>query len=131
MSANVSAPTDVEPGTLVNMVGFGWGAADTYPQFYQNAGSGTATATPLSTLGAVPTADNSAMYTVIIFCKPNDTVVYYQITNEITAVTVSGSVNTNLPVNTTALSPRAYMSVGGTSSVIGISLINLYVEADT
>lgn len=43
---------------------------------------------------------------------------------------VAGTVDTNLPANTTMLGPRGWCSVGGTSSAIGFGLCKLYIESD-
>lgn len=40
----------------------------------------------------------------------------------------TGTLTTTLPTNTTLLLPSCWMSVGGTSSVIGVSLIGMYLE---
>jgi len=50
--------------------------------------------------------------------------------NDSTGATASGTINTNMPTNTTLLAPRGWMSVGGTSSVIGIALMSCYLETD-
>ena len=43
---------------------------------------------------------------------------------------MTGNVTTDLPVNTTLLAPRGYISVGGTSSVIGMALMGLCIDTD-
>ena len=44
--------------------------------------------------------------------------------------TASGLITTNLPGTAVFMTPRAYMSVGGTSSVIGVALMGIYIETD-
>jgi hypothetical protein len=126
----VTAPTDVNPSTYLNMFGMGWDLGDTAIQFMQNAGSGTATRTSLGASFPVPTVNNTSVYELAMFCATNTTTVYYEVTNLTTGATATGSVNTNLPATTTAFSPMAYHSVGGTSSVVGLTLFSLYVETD-
>ena len=48
--------------------------------------------------------------------------------DELTGDEAYGSVNTNLPANNVWLAPRGWISVGGTSSVIGYSLMSFYAE---
>lgn len=131
MMNSTAAPTDVNPSTLVNMFGFGWDAADTNIQFFNNDASGTATKTDLGATFPRPTSDRANVYEVALFCAPNGSTIGYQFTNLSTGDTVSGSVTTDIPGTTTLLAPKGYMSVGGTSSVIGIALMSLYVESDS
>lgn len=116
---STSAPTDVEPASLVNMVGFGWDAADTIAQIYCNDGSGTAS--KVSTGWAIPTTDRAAMYRVEVSCAAGAAGIGYLVTDLVTGLTVSGTLTTDIPSGTTGLTPRAYASVGGTSSVVGLA----------
>lgn len=129
MTSSTGAPTDVEPSTLTNMFGCGWDAADANIQFFNNDGSGTATKTSLGI--AVPTADRTSVYELTMFCAPNSTTLYYQFKDLAEGgSSVTGTVTTDLPTANTLLSARGWMSVGGTSSVIGIAIKSLYIETD-
>lgn len=124
-----STPTDVEPSTVLNSVFMGWDAADTNIQMMRNDGSGTATKIDLGASFPVPTADRSSMYSLELYSPPGSTqIVYYRVDNLVTGATTSGNFNTKLPSTTTLLSPRAWMSVGGTSSVIGIGVTSIYLD---
>jgi hypothetical protein len=131
-SAN-TAPTDVEPSSQVNCLGMGWDAADTNMQFMGNDATGSATKTDLGASFPVPTTDRPGVYEIALFCPPNGSNVQWQVTNVGTGATASGTITVagDMPANTTFLGPRAYCSVGGTSSVIGITLFSLYIESDT
>lgn len=129
MTTSTGAPTDVEPSTLTNMFGVGWDAADANIQFMNNDGSGTATKTSLDI--AVPTADRTSVYELAMFCAPNSTTVYYTFKDLAEGgSSVSGNVSSDIPAVNTLFSARGWMSVGGTSSVIGIALKSLYIETD-
>lgn len=130
MGASTAAPTDVQPSSIVNILGFGWDAADTNIQWMNNDGSGTATKTDLGANFPVPTADRTKVYEAAIFVAPNGSTIYYEFTDLATGNVATGSVTTDIPTNTTLLAPRGWMSVGGTSSVIGIALMSLYIETD-
>lgn len=126
-----TASSDVQPSTFTNFFGVGWDSADANIQFMRNA----ATTTTKIDLGAnfvVPTTNNSATYELILFSPPNHptTQVYYSLKNLENNNTASGIVTTNLPSSATLLGPRAFISAGGTSSVIGITLLNLYIETE-
>jgi hypothetical protein len=130
MTNSTAAPTDVEPSTLVNMFGIGYDAADANINWMVNDGTGIATKVDLGASFPVPTSDRTNMYELAMYVVPNTTEVFYELTNIATGAVATGSSNTNLPTNTTLLSPRGWMSVGGTSSVIGIALSTLYLETD-
>ena len=125
-----SAPTDVNPSTLTDMIGFGYdGTGDTNIQFMHNDASGTAVKVDLGASFPKPTADTTKVYEAIIYCPPGGPDVYYSFTDLGTGAVVTGSVATELPATYTAVRPVIYNSVGGVSSVIGVSLMNLYLES--
>lgn len=128
LSSLTAAPTDVQPSSLTNMMGVGHDAADT--NWFIMYNDGTATATKVDTGIARPTADNQLLE-IIIYCKPNDTTVYFQFTELVAGTTFSTSTTTDIPASTQFLSPRGYKSVGGTSSTVGLGVVSLYTEADT
>ncbi len=130
MQNAVGTPTDVEPSTLLNMIGMGWGAADVNIQLMTNAGSGTATKTDLGAGFPVPTTDRSALYDIELSCDPNSTLITYRVVNVISGAVEQGTLSANLPVNNVLLAPRGWMSVGGTSSVIGIAFMFLEIGSD-
>lgn len=131
MTSVTGAPTDVDPSSLNNILGFGWDNGDANFSFMHRTGSGTVVKDTLSTTIPKPSVNNTSVYECTIYCAPNDTVVYYEITNLTTGDTASGSVNSSLPAQDTLLCPKCYMSVGGTSSVIGVSLMSMYLETET
>lgn len=128
MSTSTAAPTDVQPSTLLQMFGVGWDAADTNIQFMNNAALVTATKTDLGI--AVPIVDRTSMYELAMFCAPNSTTITYTFTDLGSGTAVSGTASSNIPAVNTLLSPRGYISAGGTSSVIGLALASLYIETD-
>jgi hypothetical protein len=130
MANTTAAPTDVQPSTITNIVGLGWDAADTNIQI-MHRGAGAVTKIDLGASFPVPTADRTKAYELVMFSKPGTTQeVGYEVTDLATGAAASGLITTNLPTTTTLLAPRLWMSVGGTSSVIGIALMGLYIETD-
>jgi len=129
--ANVTnAPTDVEPSTITNIIGMGWDAADANIQI-MHRGAGAVTKVALSASFPVPTADRTKAYELAMFSPPGSTQsVSYAVTDLGTGATATGTITTNMPTNTTLLAPRGWMSVGGTSSVIGVALMSCYLETD-
>jgi hypothetical protein len=129
--ANVTtAPTDVEPSTITNIIGMGWDAADANIQI-MHRGAGAVTKIALGASFPVPTTDRAKAYELVLFSPPGSTQsVSYTVTDLGTAATTSGTISTNMPTNTTLLAPRCWMSAGGTSSVIGVALMSCYLETD-
>jgi hypothetical protein len=130
MRSSTAAPTDVEPSSLTNMVGMGWDASDSNIQLMTNDGTGVATKTDLGSSFAVPTTDRSTVYEIGLFSPPNGSSISWQVTDLSSNATVSGTLTTDIPAAATLLNPYAYTSVGGTSSVVGITLFSLYIETD-
>jgi len=129
VSTSTSAPTDVNPGTLTNTCGVGYAkGTDTNWQIYFG---GTAVA-KVDTGMAVPTTDRPGPYTVVIFTPPGGSYIGVRFTDETTGVSyeTTTTTSTNMLAATTACGPRAYHSVGGTSSVVGLTLFNGYMETD-
>ncbi len=127
-STATSAPTDVEPSTITSMFGVGWDAADANIQFMHNDGSGVATKVDLGASFPVPTADRTEVYELDLYAAPNSTTIYYRLRDLTDATQASGNVSSNIPAVNTLFSARGWMSVGGTSSVIGIALKSLLIE---
>ena len=132
MRNSTAAPTDVEPSTQVSMCGMGWDAADANIQFMHNDASGVATKIDLGASFPVPTVDRTSVYEIALFAPPGTTQsLSYEVRDLVSGAVATGTVTTNLPPTTTALVPFSYVSVGGTSSVVGIAVMGLYIESDT
>lgn len=107
LCAGTTAVVTVQPSTLVNTAGFCIEAGDTAITFLHNDGSGTGAKETIT--GQPALADNQG-YTAYIYCKPNDSVIYYRLDDMNLGTTiVDTSVNSDLPVNTTMLCWQAIM----------------------
>ena len=128
MSTSTAAPTDVDPSTLTNSCGVGYSNADTNWQFYFG---GTSVA-KVDTGITKPAADRVGPYTVIVFAPPGGAYLAVELVDEVTGTSVENltTTSTNIIATTTACGPRAYHSVGGTSSVVGLTLFGGYMETD-
>ena len=127
--ASTSVIGNVDPSTLLNMVGFGADAADTNLSFMHNDGSGVATKETLT--GNIPARSLSAdMFEIRIFCAPNGTTIYYSIENLSNPSYCEGSVTTDIPTNTTFLSPQIWTNNGVTALAVGIDVVSQYIETD-
>ncbi len=130
LASAVGSMVTGQPSAITDMMGFGIDASDTAITFMHNDSSGTAVKTSI----AGTTLASGQGYTAYIFCKPNDTVVYYRL-DDINAGTtlVDSSIGTSeLPTNTTFLFPAIVMG-NAANTVAGnatIGLIELYIETD-
>ena len=131
MQGSVAAPTDVEPSSLTNLCGMGWDAADANIQFMHNDGVGGATKINLGASFPVPLVDRTSAYRIELYAPPGLTqVLSYEITDLVTGAVAIGTVTTDLPAVAQLLATSCYMSVGGTSSVVGIAVMGLTIESD-
>lgn len=131
LTSIISAPTDVDPSTIADVLGMGWDTADSSVQIMHRTGSGTTAKESQSSLGfPIPTVDNTDVFEFEMYCAPGDSSVYWKITKMNSGSTNSGVLTSDLPGSTTLLAPRVYMSVAGVSSVIGISFMSLCIETE-
>jgi hypothetical protein len=128
---STTSPTDTEPSARVNQIGMGWDAADTNIQFMHGDGTGACTKIDLGASFPVPTVDRQEVYEIAMFSPPGTTQsVTYRIRNLRTGAEATGTVTTDIPSTSSLLNHYLHMSVGGTSSVIGVCLFSLYIETD-
>lgn len=130
-TSNTAAPTDVDvssSATWANLIGVGHDAADTNYQIMVR--TGTSATTKIDTGIAKAATDTTEMYELALFSPPGGSYVGYEFTRLSDGASFSGTVSSNLPTAGTLLTYNAFNSVGGTSSVIGISLASLYIETD-
>lgn len=130
LRASTAAATDVNPSTQVNIIGIGYDDTDTNFQFIHNDNTGAASKIDLGATFPKPNADTTFPYEVDLFCAPNGSEIHYQLVDLTTNDIITGSVTTDIPSVTQLLTPNCYMSVGGVSSVVGLSLLSMYIETD-
>lgn len=124
-----TAITNVDPSSLTNLIAFACDAADTNWKFMNNDGSGTCTITDL---GANFPCKTTAVdfYEYILYCAPNDTVLYYALERLNTGHFVEGSVNTDLPANTQGLSYQVGITNNATASLVSFDFSSLYIATE-
>lgn len=120
------AMSDVDPSSQTQVVGIGYDSADANLQFMHNDASGTCTKIDLGASFAKPTTDRSVWYRLRLYAPPGTTrLLCYEVTNLETGAVAVGAVTTNLPPASSYVTPKAYGSVGGVSSVVGITMGNI------
>lgn len=129
MSATTGALTSADPSGKVNQLAFGCDAADTQFTFMHNDNTGASTKDALT--GSFPCNTSGVdLYDARIYIPPNSTTVYYSLLRVNTGDYYEGSTATNVPSNTTLVSPQVWINNGTTASLVDISVISQYVETD-
>ena len=132
MGVGTLVPTNIEPNTLVNVIGIGHGAADTTLSLYFG---GSVAQTPIA-LGANFPANtrNVDMYELALFAAPSATTVQYEVTRlntgNVAKGTLSGAAGTVLPAATTLLGPWGYRTNNATALACAIDVASAYIETD-
>lgn len=118
----------VNPSTLLNIVGFGIDSGQTTVRFFYNDGSGTASSSDMG--ASFPATTANVVYEVRIYSPPNGSAVYYSIERLDSAALAEGNQTTDIPANTTLLSPQIWMNNGTTAAAVAIAIVSQYIETD-
>ena len=128
VSNATAAPTDVNPSTLINILGVGYDSADTEWQIMHNNATGAATKIPLGASFPKPNTDRTNMFELALFAPPQSALVYYEFTDLTSLAVARGTINSpDIPPNDQLLSARGWNSVGGVSSVVGYTFSSLHM----
>lgn len=124
-----TAFANVEPSSLVSMIGVGTDAADSTLVMMHNDGSGTATRIALGANFPDHTLSADA-YELTLYCAPSGTSVEWSVTRLNTGDTASGTISTNLPAGTTLMAPQFGRNNNATALAVSIDMIGMYAESD-
>lgn len=120
---------NVNPSTLLNIVGVGHDDTDSNLQIIYNDGSGAASKIDLGANFPANTLSVDA-YELALFCPPNGSDIGYEVTRLNTGDVARGTLTSDLPANTTYLAPQMWRNNGATALAVGIDMIGLYIETD-
>jgi hypothetical protein len=124
--ASTAVIANVEPSSLTNILGFGVDSTDSTWTFMHNDGAGVATKDALT--GTFPPRDLSvSMFEARIYCIPNDSTIYYSF-EVIGGSLYEGSTSTNIPADTTLLSPQIWTNNGSTALACAVDVVGQYIE---
>lgn len=124
----------ITAGTTITAFGTGSGGTGTYTvSISQTVASttitGNATKEPLT--GTFPPRSLSvSMFEARIYVAPNSGVVGYSLEVINGGSLAEGTCTTNLPANTTLLSPQIWTNNGSTALAAGIDVVSQYIETD-
>ncbi len=128
LSASTAAPTNVEPNTLVNSVGLG--KMSTSANLCIITNDATTGFTPIDLGVNFPGTVVGDIYTLTLFAPPNGSFIGYKVERVTTGMSVSGTLTTDLPVNTTFLTLQSWRTNSTILAAAGLDLISLYIETD-
>jgi len=133
LSTSSSAATNVEPSTLINVIGVGQGASDTNLKVFYG---GSAAQTPIDLGANFPTNTSSTdWYQVVLYAPPtSNNTVYYQVTRQntgnVATGTLTGTAGTVLPANTSNLYYRGWRTNNATAAAVTLQYGAMYIETD-
>jgi len=135
ISATTTAPTNVEPSTLINSVGVGHGAADTNLKLYYG---GSSAQTPIDLGANFPANTLSAdVYELALYSSPNTAgTVSYEVTRlntgDVATGDLTGTSGVQLPAPTTLMTYHwAYRTNNATALAVGLDIVSDYIETDS
>ncbi len=129
MKSTITALSNADPSSQVDMVGFGNDSADANFSIMCNDGSGTATKTTLGASFPAQTA-SADYYEFVLYAAPGQTSsVDWFATNIFTGATASGNLSSNLPTANLGLSVRAWLNNGTTAAVCRLGMQSIYVQS--
>lgn len=126
-------PAGADPSASLNMIGFGFDAADANIQFMRNDGTGTATKVDMGANFAKGTGGTNFYEARIFVPSGNGQQVYYSIQRlNDGAITNSGStpITTDLPAVDTGMGWHLFVGNGAVAAAHSMDLQALYVETD-
>jgi hypothetical protein len=134
IASSISAPTNVEPSTLLNCIGVGHGAADTTMHLYHG---GSTAQTPIDLGVNFPiNTSNTDFYELALHSSPSGSgEIDYEVTRVNTGDVATGTITpaggVALPGSTTLLSYLwAYRTNNATALSVGLDLMSDYIETD-
>lgn len=124
-----TAPTNIDPttSTTPGKIGMAINASTGNWNLVHNITGTIPTVIPLG--GSYP-VNSTSLYELILFTKPNDTVVSYRITNLSTSAQTSGTLSTNLPASTTPLGRVCWATNNATAGSVVWDLSRFSLETD-
>lgn len=125
MAVNAGIIGNVQPNSLVNCFGFGYDSAGTSWNVMHNDNAGTAISLPLGASFPVNTTD---WFFFEIIAEPNASSIEYRVVNVTTGAEASGSINTELPVNTTFLNAHLWCNNGTTAQAVTMDFTVFLLE---
>lgn len=128
LHASTGAIGNVNPSTLLNIIGMGFDSGETNWSIMHNDGAGVATKI---SLGAnFPCNQTTDAYELSIFAPPGQSSVWVQVDRLGTAFSTTVQITTDLPALGTMLAVHIWTNNGPTAATKTIVLVSMYIETD-
>jgi len=129
MYAGTGAFPNSNPGSTTGtaFVGFGSNSADTDWSVMHTSGGAVTTVSPGVSISAKSLSADLLEFG--LYCRPNDTVVYWFMRDIDAEVYASGSITTNMPAANVLLSPIVQTNNGTTAAACAIDILSVYIES--
>lgn len=124
-----AAPTNVEPNTLTNVVGVCQLSTSNNWHIITNDGAGVATTIDLGANFPANTLSTDA-YELSLYCAANGAAIQWRFERLWTAFVASGTLTTDLPVNTVMMALQLWRTNNATALAVAIDSALLYGETD-
>lgn len=119
--------TSLSPLTQVDTISMAFETGETNWRLQYNDGSGNCTRVDL---GANFPVNATAVYTLTLFCFPNDSSVYYEVQREDSLFLATGTLTTDIPSTTTFLAFHTHVNNGGTAAACSFDTHGAYINTD-
>ena len=113
---------NVNPSTLIHVVGIASNSGDANFSIIHNDGAGAATVVPLGALFPANTR-NTDLYSLKLYSPPGANYVEYRVDRENTDDFVTGRLTTNLP--STFLAPQLWRNNGTNALAVGLDVMGV------
>lgn len=124
--SSASVIGNVNPSTLLNIVGAGWDASETTMRIMSNDGTGAATRTDLGE--NFPVNSGQTMYELILSAEPNGSEIKYRVENLNSGQIASGTLSSDLPSNASFMTPHLWYNNGATAAAVEMAMMGMYCE---
>lgn len=124
--ASTTAIGNVNPSTLLNMVGVGFDSGQTTLRLLTNDGTGAATAVDLG--ANFPTTAGWDMYELILSAEPNGSEIRYRVERLNSGHVAEGTITTDMPASTSFMAPHLWYNNGTTAAAVEVALLGFYGE---
>ncbi len=124
-----TAPTNIDPTTNTTPGRIGM-AINSNTGNWKLVHNITGTAPTVTDLGAQFPVNNTDLYELVLFAKPNDSVVTYRVKNLTTGNETSGTISSNLPAAGTFLGRTAWATNNATAAAVELAISRFGLETD-
>jgi hypothetical protein len=123
---STAAIGNVNPSTLLNLIGIGTDAGETTLRLVTNEGSGNATRIDLGP--AFPVGGHE-LYELILSAEPNAGAVQYRVERLNGGNVATGTLDADLPASTAFLTPHIWANNGTSAGAVELGVVGMYVES--